>query len=118
MKTFQDLRTFLHRGDSAWGWYVWRDDTRRSVWGTVGEEIPIPKANANLYFNVHPCSTVKTADSRNHNNDTAAISALYGDFDVKNFGSFDTLIAHIRRIPIRVSVVNFSGGGYHCYWLL
>jgi hypothetical protein len=49
----------------------------------------------------------------------AAINCLYGEFDVKTYGSKEAIAEHIASAPWPApSVIVDSGGGIHGYWLL
>ena len=113
---FKRLHEYLHRGGNYY--YLWTDHNKLSVWSEVGKEIAIPKGHINVYFGVHPSHILKAEKERTKITDIQAINGLFAEFDIKSFKSKDDTLSHIRSLEIKPSVVIFSGGGYHCYYLL
>ena len=48
----------------------------------------------------------------------ACLSALWGDFDAKGAHTAEGRLQQIKALPYHPSIVVWSGGGYHVYWLL
>lgn len=119
--------SFLHRGGAVAYYHVLPQ--RRSLWFDVDDIAPIDPANAktNLYFGVHPCSSIPQANAhgevtppeyvRSQKPFIAAVNCLYAEFDVKDYGSKDAILAQLKDTTTP-SVVIDSGGGIHAYWLL
>jgi len=106
--------------------YFWTAPARRSVWFEVGQLPPIPTGEA-VYFGVNPVGAIPTTNSkgeakaseyiRSQVDHIAAVNALFAEFDVKDYGSSEAIHDHLKKYP-SPTVKVFSGGGYHCYWLL
>lgn len=127
MDSFKRLHEYLHRCGNTW--YTWISDFKITTWAKINEDIPIPTGRVNVYFGVHPTSAIPERKDESGKlkppssvraaiPDVSAISCIFSEFDAKRFSSRDETLRQIRSIPVRPSVVNFSGGGYHCYWLL
>jgi hypothetical protein len=124
-----DFLTHVHRGgDYA---YLHTLPARRSHWYRVDQMPSIyPECcRTNLYFNVHPLAQIPPCNAfgevrqpqyvRGHIADVAAINCLYAEFDAKDYGSKEAILAHLDRLPVPApSVLIDSGGGVHSYWLL
>lgn len=125
---FSRLMSHLWRG-GPWAYY-WTHPDKLSHWLEVGKPLsPIPNGQRNVYFGVHPVTAIPTTTKdgepaqpeqvRSRIECIAAINCLFAEFDVKDFGGdWRKLQAHIDGLPIPPSVIIFSGGGFHCYWLL
>lgn len=124
-----DFLHHLHRGGTYA--YLHTLPARRSHWYRI-DQMPrmFPeRCGTNLYFNVHPLTQIPPCNAfgevrqptyvRGHIADVAAINCLYAEFDTKDYGSKDAILAHIdsRTVPAP-SVLIDSGGGVHSYWLL
>ena len=94
--------------------------------------LPASWAARNCYFGVHPCTAIpatytngkpaRPAWVRSRLDHIAAVNCLFGEFDVKDWGSKAAIMAHLEslladRLPFPTVIVD-SGGGLHCYWLL
>lgn len=98
--------------------------------------IPQPPNGKNIYFGVLGLRK-KPNKGKAKNSDVGALSLLYAEFDGKDFNDpkyttkqwlklpqseRDRCIKlaweHIKSLPLKPSVINHSGGGYHCYWFL
>jgi replicative DNA helicase len=117
----------LHRS-GQWG-YWWAFESRQSFWWEVGKRTPLPGGKYNTYFGVHPTSTIPEKNARGEPCEPsgvraqiayiAAVSALFAEYDAKDFGNNKAdVLTVINALDPSPSVVVDSGGGYHCYWLL
>lgn len=92
-----------------------------SVWFPTGRPAPIPAAwqGRDIYFGVHPCREMRQPWQRSTIATIAAINAVFGEFDAKDFGgSLDAIMAHLDKLPRFPTAVVLSGGGCHAYWVL
>jgi hypothetical protein len=126
----QTLRFFqhLHRA-GAYAYYHCLPE-RRSYWYPTSAPLAPPgEATTNWYISVHPSSAIPPCNAhgeikapmyvRAQKRYVAALNCLYGEFDVKTYGSKDAIYQHIAGAPWPApSVVVDSGGGVHAYWLL
>lgn len=118
----------LHRG-GAYAYYHALPE-RRSYWYPTDRPIAPPEeATTNWYISVHPSSAIPPCNAhgeikappfvRAQKRYVAALNCLYGEFDVKTYGSKEAIREHIANAAWPApSVVVDSGGGIHCYWLL
>lgn len=99
---------------------------RPTQW-TSPEEIDYPLADdeVNIYFGVHPQKAIPETESgreasvRSRKTNTEVVNCLFGEFDSKDFGdSKEEALDHIKSLEFAPSVINDSGNGYHCFWLL
>ena len=112
-----NLIQFLMRGGN-YGYY-WLKQSTRTVWWKTSEISKVPFALEDIYFGVHPSSIQKGPKERATIKDIQAINCLYVDLDLEDFDDDNSLLlAHIKKLHHRPSVIISSGGGYHCYWLL
>lgn len=118
----------LHRAGAFAYFHALPD--RRSYWYPTSSPLAPPEeCISNWYFGVHPTSAIPPANAHGEVKDPpfvraqkryiCAVNCLYGEFDVKAYGSKDAILAHIDQATFPVpSVVVDSGGGIHGYWLL
>lgn len=118
----------LHRA-GAYAYYHCLPE-RRSYWYPTDRPLAPPEeATTNWYISVHPSAAIPPANAhgevreppfvRAQKRYIAALNCLYGEFDVKEYGSKDAILAHIAGAAFpQPSVVVDSGGGIHGYWLL
>lgn len=118
----------LHRGGSFAYFHALPD--RRSWWYEVGRPLAPPEeCVSNWYFGVHPVTQIPPTNAhgevrepafvRAQKRYIAAVNCLYGEFDVKAYGSKRAILDHIENAAWPYpSVVVDSGGGIHGYWLL
>lgn len=118
----------LHRGGQYAYYHALPD--RRSYWYATDKPLAPPEESlSNWYISVHPSSAIPPCNAhgeirepmyvRAQKRYIAAINCLYGEFDVKEYGSKEAIAAHIAQAPWPApSVVVDSGGGVHGYWLL
>ncbi len=118
----------LHRG-GAYAYYHALPE-RRSYWYSVDKPLAPPEeARTNWYISVHPCSAIPPCNAhgevreppfvRAQKRYICALNCLYGEFDVKAYGSKEVIAQHINGATWPApSVVVDSGGGLHGYWLL
>lgn len=118
----------LHRA-GAYAYYHCLPE-RRSYWYATDRPLAPPEeATTNWYISVHPSSAIPPTNAHGEIKDPpfvraqkryiAAVNCLYGEFDVKVYGSKQAILDHIASAPWPTpSVVVDSGGGIHGYWLL
>lgn len=120
----------LHRAGSYAYYHMLPD--RRSWWYPTNDPLLPPEYSQfgeNWYFGVHPTNAIPSKNAygvpqkpeyvRSQKSYIAAINCLYGEYDVKDFGSKRAITDHLAAIPYPMpSAVVDSGGGLHCYWLL
>lgn len=118
----------LHRG-GAFAYYHCLPE-RRSYWYPTDRPLAPPEeATTNWYISVHPSSAIPPTNAhgevreppyvRAQKRYIAAVNCLYGEFDVKTYGSKQAILDHITAAAWPApSVVVDSGGGIHGYWLL
>lgn len=118
----------LHRG-GAYAYYHALPE-RRSYWYPIDRPLaPPPECTSNWYISVHPSRAIPPANAHGEIKDPpfvraqkryiAAVNCLYGEFDVKVYGSKEAIAQHIEAAPWPApSVIVDSGGGLHGYWLL
>lgn len=118
----------LHRGGSHAYYHCLPE--RRSYWYATSRPLAPPEeATTNWYISVHPSSTIPPANAhgevkappfvRAQKRYVAALNCLYGEFDVKAYGTKQHIAEHIAGATWPTpSVIVDSGGGIHCYWLL
>jgi len=118
----------LHRG-GAYAYYHALPE-RRSFWYPTSAPLAPPEeATTNWYISVHPSSAIPPCNAHGEVRPPAyvraqkryicAINCLYGEFDVKTYGSKHAIAEHIAAAPWpSPSVIVDSGGGIHAYWLL
>lgn len=118
----------LHRG-GAFAYYHCLPE-RRSYWYPTDRPLAPPEeATTNWYISVHPSSAIPPCNAHGEVKDPpfvraqkryiAAVNCLYGEFDVKVYGSKQAILDHIDQATWPApSVVVDSGGGIHGYWLL
>lgn len=118
----------LHRG-GAFAYYHALPE-RRSYWYATDAPLAPPEdATTNWYISVHPSSAIPPANAhgevkepmfvRAQKRYICAVNCLYGEFDVKVYGSKAAIAEHIATAPWPMpSVIVDSGGGLHAYWLL
>lgn len=118
---FYELTSHLWRGgEFAYWWTPDNDNGKLSFWfPTNNIRLVDPSWHRfNIYFTIHPSRVMKTIYARPLIDDIAAINCLFAEFDLANGQSPDHLLASIETLDTPPSVIVFSGGGYHCYWLL
>lgn len=118
---FYQLVKHLWRGGS-WAYY-WTPDTdqgKLSEWFPVSEvaQVPFTWERINSYFSVHPVKINKGKHYRGSITDIEAVNCLYAEFDIEDPKQRDFTLQSIQTMDSPPSVVVFSGGGYHAYWLL
>jgi hypothetical protein len=118
----------LHRA-GAYAYYHALPE-RRSYWYPTNAPLAPPEeATTNWYISVHPSSAIPPCNAhgevkrpmfvRAQKRYVCALNCLYGEFDVKTYGSKEAIQEHIAGATWPApSVVVDSGGGLHGYWLL
>lgn len=118
----------LHRG-GAYAYYHILPE-RRSFWYPTDAPLMPPATQAsNWYISVNPSSAIPPCNAHGEVKDppfvraqkryVCAVNCLYGEFDVKVYGSKAAIAQHIADAPWPMpSVIVDSGGGLHAYWLL
>lgn len=123
----RSLLNHLHRGGRVGYW--WTLENHRSDWWEVGKPTPLPGGRRNVYFGVHPTTTIPPTNAKGETKPStdvraqlgciAAINCLFAEYDAKDFaGDKDAAYAKIESLDPPPSAVVDSGGGYHLYWLL
>lgn len=107
--------------------YYWTAPAKVSYWFPVSKIPQCPNGGQNVYFGVNPVARIPTKNAqgeprpasavRSQNAYISALNCLFCEFDFKDFGNTDAILAHIKQFPLP-SLCTFSGGGYHLYWLL
>lgn len=94
---------------------------KESIWFPTSRPAPIPRhwiAERNVYFGVHPTAQPRHRYERTQVSSVAALACLFAEFDVKDYGAKDAILAHLDGLAHYPTAVVDSGGGYHCYWIL
>ncbi len=118
---FLELSAHLWRGGAfSYLWSPDNDNGKLSFWFSVEEPRVIDSSwnRYNVYFSVHPSKVMKTIYARPLLDDIAAINCLFAEFDLAPGQEPNHLLASINQMDTPPSVIIYSGGGYHCYWLL
>lgn len=120
-------RLFNHLWQGGNFAYYWTAPAKTSQWFEVGQNPDIPTGRQNVYFGVNPVKQIPPTNSqgeakkpkwiRSQIDYIGAINTLFAEFDIKDFGSAEAILNHLETLP-PASIIIFSGGGYHCYWLL
>lgn len=120
---FYDLVTKLWSGGS-WAYY-WTDNEGQtepaySQWFPVTDIKKVGGIfrNVNAYFGVNPSSVKKGMRERTELSDVQAVNCLFAEFDLSQPDDSQRMLNSINDMDCPPSVIVFSGGGYHCYWLL
>jgi len=127
-KTTTTEQLFSHLWRGGQHSYYWTPDPyNRSQWFAINGHIPASPPAGNVYFGVNPVGEIPPTNNKNEPKPPeavrsqiayiSAVNALFGEFDIKDFGSETAISEHLKRFP-PASVIIHSGGGYHCYWLL
>lgn len=116
---FYQLATHLWRGGSYAYYWTPADGGDISEWFPVDNVVPVPDLwKFNTYFGVHPSKQLKSKHQRTTLEDVSAVNCLFAEFDLAEGQAKDHLLESIYQIDVAPSMIVFSGGGYHCYWLL
>jgi putative DNA primase/helicase len=107
--------------------YWWTSHGRRSTWFNAKRpagEWPAFPADTDVYFGIHPSAAIPTTNAqgeaapaevvRSQIAGIAAINCLFAEFDAKDGHS----LATVEALTPAPNAIVFSGGGWHCYWLL
>lgn len=118
---FYDLISHLWRGGS-FGYY-WTPDTdegKLSFWMPASKprQVSALWKRINVYFGIHPSRMEKGQRERVKIEDVEVVNCLFAEFDLADGQDANHLLNSIRSLDTPPSVIIFSGGGYHCYWLL
>jgi len=107
--------------------YYWTTPDKLSHWFSVETPARCPNGNRNVYFGVNPVCSIPQVNAqgeprppqyvRSQNNCINVVNCLFGEFDFKDWQNTDNIKNHLKQFPFP-SMVTFSGGGYHCFWLL
>lgn len=108
--TYQFLQ---HLGRGGNYQYLWRDEENPPLWFKVGQRIDLPNWAA-VYFSVNPQIQRIGGNKRGTVANVAAINTLYSEFDCKDGWT----IEQINQLQPEPSIIIFSGGGWHLYWLI
>jgi len=124
--TTTTLLDMLHRGGTFGYW--WTSENKQSTWWMVDAREPLPSDKHNIYFGVHPTTTIPETNPRGEPAESryvraqlgviAAVNCLYTEFDAKDFGGDKSAAkSKAESLVPPPSVMIDSGGGYHLYWL-
>ena len=136
------LVTDLWRGGAYSYWYRIGPDhytdkagtdqlARESQWFSVEKPAPIPAhfVEGDVYLGVHPVDSIPTATRkdgrpvaskwlRSRIANVSAVNCLFSEYDLKQYGSHDAIMAHLDGLDCYPTVTVNSGiGGVHAYWL-
>lgn len=118
---FYQLAAHLWQGGQfAYYWVPDGDSGKLTFWFDVSSprEVSNLWTTVNVYFGIHPSGASKTMQQRALIEDIAAVNCLFAEFDLAPGQQPGHLLDSILTLDIVPSVIVFSGGGYHCYWLL
>lgn len=118
---FYELTKHLWRnGSYAYWWTPDTDEGKLSIWFAANKPTPVNPLwkSINVYFPVHPSRTQNGMRQRAKVVDVEVVNCLFAEFDLASGQTKDHLLAAINQMDKPPSVVIFSGGGFHCYWLL
>lgn len=117
LQAFRQLSTALWRGgDHAYFW-IKNGDKKQTVWFHKRSCPTIP-TTGDVYFGVFPTLKKKSDKERAKIEDISDLTALFAEFDAKDYGSLEAALTHIRQLDPPPTALICSGGGYHAYWLL
>lgn len=107
--------------------YYWTAPAKVSYWFQVSKIPQCPNGGQNVYFGVNPVNQIPAKNAqgepkppqavRSQNAYISVLNCLFCEFDFKDFGNTDAIMAHVKKLPLP-SLCTFSGGGYHFYYLL
>lgn len=117
---FTDFTKYLWRGGSfAYWWSPDGDEGNLSSWFPVDKQRSVWNSNTiNIYFGVHPSIVKRGMGQRALLETIEAVNCLFAEFDLGEGQLKEHLLQSISQLDTPPSVVVFSGGGYHAYWLL
>jgi predicted P-loop ATPase len=117
---FYELVKHLWRdGEYAYYWTPDTDEGNLSMWFPVNKpKKVIDSKSINIYFPVHPSGVERGQRQRSLIETVCAVNCLFAEFDLSAGQPKEHLLEAINQLDIPPSVIVFSGGGYHCYWLL
>lgn len=79
-------------------------------------DLSSPLKKSGVYFGV---ALRKPGSTEGKKKDVACVTALWCDIDVKKDGNdMGRVLASLKMLELRPSIIINSGNGYHCYWLL
>lgn len=110
--------------------YIWLLKKKKTLWRPLAEHRNIAEAAVRLgqfqdiYFPVCPQVKVLSGNERGTLTSVYSMTCLYCDIDCKggyhkqkNLPTFDEAWEWLESLPYQPSIIIFSGGGMHCYWL-
>lgn len=116
---FYELVGHLWR-NGKWAMY-WTPDTdegKLSWWFPASEPAkPIESKLINLYFGIHSSATNRGPRQRSLIETIDVVNCLFAEFDLADGQPKEHLLESINQLDVPPSVLIFSGGGYHAYWL-
>lgn len=118
---FYDLVAHLWRGGShSYYWTPDTDEGKLSFWMPANRprEVSGLWKTINVYFGVHPSRIEKGQRERARIEDVEVVNCLFAEFDLAPGQPPQHLLDAIQSLDTPPSVIVFSGGGYHAYWLL
>lgn len=122
---YSEILPLLWRGGSFG--YFWSNDdgegNKVTLWHTIAAGVSrVPtvwRQKMNCYFGIHP--TIKKGNSwqRAKAEDIACVNCLYAEIDgLASIEQAEPYIDWLLELPLRPSLIIWSGGGLHIYWLL
>lgn len=117
---FYELVKHLWRGGTyAMYWTPDTDEGKLSFWFFADKPREVVDAKfINIYFGVHPSRVERGQRQRALIETIEAVNCLFAEFDLAEGQSPEHLLESVNQLDIPPSVIIFSGGGYHAYWLL
>ena len=99
------------------------DSKNESLWYRTDQGVEIPQDwidTADVYWGICPTDTELGKKNRTNKEIVTSLTALWGDFDTKDFGGdADKVAAHVDGLQPKPTTEILSGsGGNHSYWLL
>jgi hypothetical protein len=112
-----DFLTALHAGGQFA--YFWTLSDKLTTWWEVGDPLPAIPQIKDVFFGVHPTTTIQAdpakpaEEQRARIATVAAVNCLFAEFDQKDGWTFEK----VEALTLRPSVLISSGGGWHAYWI-
>lgn len=113
-----EVHDFLSRVGQGGSWQYFCDFGTDGVedieWFKVGSHVDVPVDWNAVYYPVYPVKNRMTGKKRGGIRNVDVVTHLFSEFDVKDGATLEM----IENLPVKPSIIIFSGGGWHCYWLL
>lgn len=119
-------------GNESMGWLtLWTSEDKETHWYKVQDVEKAAKhamklsGSKNVYFGLGLRKENLGKYKRGKNLDIISLPCVWVEIDVKggihaadNLPTMEEVQSFLNRFPIEPSIINHSGGGLHCYWLL